>query len=72
MEAMQAKPGSSPSRSKSSRSTFEPSLKSRVQRAVNIYFAMAVNNSQGQSLQTGGMDLQIPEFSYGQRLDICG
>jgi ATP-dependent DNA helicase PIF1 len=33
---------------------------------VRLYFAMTINKSQGQSLQTVGVDLQTAVFSHGQ------
>jgi ATP-dependent DNA helicase PIF1 len=38
----------------------------RVQFPVRPCFAITVNKSQGQSLHTVGVDLQLPAFSHGQ------
>ena len=38
----------------------------RRQFPIQLCFGMTVNKSQGQSLQTVGLDMRIPVFSYGQ------
>jgi ATP-dependent exoDNAse (exonuclease V) alpha subunit len=38
----------------------------RTQFPVRLAFAMTINKSQGQSLQTVGIDLRVPVFAHGQ------
>ena len=42
-----------------------PFILSRRQFPVRVCFAMTVNKSQGQSLETVGIDLRFPAFSHG-------
>ena len=43
-----------------------PWIISRKQFPIRLCFAMTVNKSQGQSLDTVGVDLRAPPFTHGQ------
>lgn len=43
-----------------------PWIVSRKQFPIRLCFAMTVNKSQGQSLDTVGVDLRSPAFTHGQ------
>lgn len=43
-----------------------PYILSRRQYPIRLCFAMTVNQLQGQSLKTVGVDLQTSAFTYGQ------
>ena len=43
-----------------------PLIISRKQFPIRLCFAMTVNESQGQSLDTVGVDLRAPPFTHGQ------
>ena len=43
-----------------------PFILTRRQFPVRLCFAMTINKSQGQSLNTVGLDLRLPVFCHGQ------